>query len=167
MAYPRSIALPPQFLILNASFSILLPQISLTQPQFSLLNSSSSILSEKYRIFDSKSPWNSVISDKMSASAATTATSFFQVCKNVLWIPDWVVWLKIFKLQTKGRNEIEYCMSRSWYILSQITTLQIIGGGKEEKNSFKKSEIMTCLAIILVISWHGGIAWDLYRASQV
>ena len=80
MAYPQSIALHPQFLILNASFSILLPQISLIQPHFSIFNSSSSILSQKNGIFDSKSPQNSVISDKMSASAACTACSFFQAC---------------------------------------------------------------------------------------
>ena len=79
MAYPQSIALHPQFLILNASFSILLPQISLIQPHFSIFYSSFSILSQKNGIFDSKRPQNSVISDKMSASGACTACSFFQV----------------------------------------------------------------------------------------
>ena len=73
----KSITMHSQFSILNASFSILLPQISLLQPQFSIFNSSSSILSQNIGIFDSKSPQNSVISDKMSASAAC---SFFQIC---------------------------------------------------------------------------------------
>ena len=81
IAYPHSIALHPQFLILNASFSILLPQISLIQPRFSIFNSSSSLLSQKNGIFDSKSPQISLISDKMSASAAFTTCSFFQVCQ--------------------------------------------------------------------------------------
>ena len=44
-----------------------------------IFNSSSSILSQKNGIFDSKSPQNSVISNKMSAS---TACSFFQVCRG-------------------------------------------------------------------------------------
>ena len=79
-AYPQSIALHPQFWILNPPFSILLPKISFIQPQFSISNSSFFILSKKYGIFGSKSPQNSVISDKMSASAACTACSFFQVC---------------------------------------------------------------------------------------
>ena len=82
MAYPQSIPLHPQFLILNASFSILLPQISLIQPHFSIFNSAPSILSQKNGIFTSKSPQNTVISDKMSASAACTACSFFQVCQK-------------------------------------------------------------------------------------
>ena len=69
----------PQFSILNALFSILLPQISLIQPQVCTFDSSSSILSQKNRIFDSKSPQTSVISNKMSASATCTACSFFQV----------------------------------------------------------------------------------------
>ena len=77
MTSPQFIALHPQFSILNASFSILLPQISLIQPQFCIFGSSSSILSQKNGIFYSKSPQNSVISNKMSAS---TACSFFQVC---------------------------------------------------------------------------------------
>ena len=64
---------------LNPLFSILLSQISLFQPQFSFFNSSSSILSQKYGIFDSKCPQNSVISDKMSTSATCTACSFFPV----------------------------------------------------------------------------------------
>ena len=83
MAYPQSLGLHPQFLILNALFSIRLPQISLIQPQFCIFGSSSSILSQKNGIFDSKSPQNSVISNKMSASAACTACSFFQVCPPI------------------------------------------------------------------------------------
>ena len=85
MSNPQSIALQPQFLILNALFCIHLPQLSLIQPPFSIFNSSSSIISRKNGIFDSKSPQNSVISDKMSASAACTACSFFQVCLNLYW----------------------------------------------------------------------------------
>ena len=78
-AFPQSIALHPQFLILNALFCIHLPQISLIQLPFSIFNSSSSILSRKNGIFDSKSPQNSVIFYNMSASAACTACSFFQL----------------------------------------------------------------------------------------
>ena len=37
-------------------------------------------LIQKYQIFDLKCPQNSVISNKMSARAACTACSFFQVC---------------------------------------------------------------------------------------
>ena len=80
-AYPQSIALHPQFWILNHPFSILLPQIFYIQPQFSIFNSSFSILSQRCEILcDWKSPQNSVISNEMSASAACTACSFFQVC---------------------------------------------------------------------------------------
>ena len=78
-AYPQSIAFNPQFWLLNPPFSILLPQISFIQPQFSTFNSSFPILSKKYGIVGSKSPQNSVISDKMSASGACTACSFFRV----------------------------------------------------------------------------------------
>ena len=72
MAYPQSIDLHPQFSLLNASFSILLPQISLIKPQFS-------ILSQKNGIFHSNPSQISLISNKMSASAACTTCSFFQV----------------------------------------------------------------------------------------
>ena len=78
--YPQSITLNSQCWILNPHLSILLPQISFIQPQFSIFKSSFSILSKK-KIFGSKSPQNSVISDKMSASAAC---SFFQV-----WRAHW------------------------------------------------------------------------------
>ena len=71
--YPQSIALHPPF-------SILLPQIFFIQPQFSIFNSSFAILSIEYGIFGSKSPQNSMISDKMSGSTAYIACSFFQVC---------------------------------------------------------------------------------------
>ena len=81
-AYPQSIALNPQFWILNPQISVLLPQISFIQPRFPIFNSSFSILSKKYGIFGSKSPQNSVIFDKMSASAACTTCSFFQVWGN-------------------------------------------------------------------------------------
>ena len=74
--FPQSIALHPQFWILNTPFSIFPPQKSFIQPQLSILNSPFSILSKKYGIFGSKSPQNSVISDKMFASAAC---SFSQV----------------------------------------------------------------------------------------
>ena len=76
MTYPQSTAFHSPFLTLNASFSIPLHQISLIQPHFSIFNCYSSILSWKDRIFDSKSPQNIVISDKMSLSAAC---SVFQV----------------------------------------------------------------------------------------
>ena len=79
MAYPQSIAIHPQFAILDVSFSIPLPQISLIKPQISIFNSSSSIVSQKNVIFDSKSPQNSGIFNKMSPS---TACSFIQVCSN-------------------------------------------------------------------------------------
>ena len=92
MAYPQFIALHPQFSILNASFSILLPQISLIQPQFCIFGSSSSILSQKNGIFYSKSPQNSVISNKMSASAACTACNFFQVWIIHRKIPEVFQW---------------------------------------------------------------------------
>ena len=61
---------------------ILQPRTSnlLHQLHFSIFNSFSSILSQKNRIFDSKSPQNSVISEKMTAREACTACSFFQVC---------------------------------------------------------------------------------------
>ena len=85
MTYPQSISLHPQFPILNAPISILLPYISYIHCQFSILNSSSYIQSQKNGIVDSKSPQNSVISDKMSASAACTACSFFQVCHTDLY----------------------------------------------------------------------------------
>ena len=65
MANPPSVALHPQFSFLNASFSILFPQISLIQPQFSIFDSSSSIPGQDKGIYDSKSPQNSTISDKM------------------------------------------------------------------------------------------------------
>ena len=74
-----SIHSPLSSFILNASFSILVPQTSFIQPHFSIFISSSSILSQKNGILDSKSPQNCVISDNMSASAACTACSFFQV----------------------------------------------------------------------------------------
>ena len=74
---PQSIALQPKFWILNTPLSILLPHISFIQPQFSIVTFSSTILTQKYRIFDSKCPQNSGISDNISASAAW---SFFQVC---------------------------------------------------------------------------------------
>ena len=61
------------------------------QPQFFIFNSTPTILNQKYRIFDSKCPQNSVISDKMSASATC---SFFQV---------WGVWGGI--LRPPQRNE--------------------------------------------------------------
>ena len=81
IVYPQSTAIHPQFMIFNPPFSILLPQISFNQPQFSIFNSSISIHIQKYGIFDYKCPKNSVISDKMSASATCTAAcSFFQVC---------------------------------------------------------------------------------------
>ena len=64
IAYPQSIAIQPQFWLLNPPFSILLPQIFFIKLQFSIVNSSSSILTQKYKIFDSKCPQNSVISDK-------------------------------------------------------------------------------------------------------
>ena len=89
--YPQSIALHPQFCLLNPPFSILLTQIFFIQPQFSIFNSSFAILSIEYGIFDSKSPQNSVISDKMSASAAC---SFFQVCLDsdiLAWKTDFVI----------------------------------------------------------------------------
>ena len=73
MAYPQSIAIYPQFFILNASFSILCPQIFLIQPHFSIFNSFSSIIIQKNGIFYSKSPQNSMISDKMFASVTCTA----------------------------------------------------------------------------------------------
>ena len=79
IAYPQLIALQPQFSMLNPQFTILLPKIPFIQPQLSIVNSSSPILTQKYRIFGSKCPQNSVISDKMSASAACTTCSFFQV----------------------------------------------------------------------------------------
>ena len=60
-----------------------LTKISFIQPQISIFNSSSSILNQKNGIFDSKSPQNSIISDKMSASAACTACSFFQVWREI------------------------------------------------------------------------------------
>ena len=72
IAYPQSRALQPQFWMLYALFFIPLPQ-------FSIVNSSSSILTQKNRIFDSKCPQNSMISDLMSTSADCTACSFFQV----------------------------------------------------------------------------------------
>ena len=81
IAYPQSTALNLQFQILNPPFSILLPQISFYQPQFSIFNSSSFNLSQKYGMFDSKCSQNRGILDKMSASAACTACSFFQVYK--------------------------------------------------------------------------------------
>ena len=79
LEFLQSIALHPQFWIINPPFSILLHQISFIQLQFSIFNTCFSILSKKYGIFASKSPQNSVISDKMSASATCTACSFFQV----------------------------------------------------------------------------------------
>ena len=79
-AYPQHITLHSQFLTQNPHFSIILPKIHFIQPQFSISNSSFFILSKKHGIFGSKSPQNRVSSDKMSASAACTACSFFQVC---------------------------------------------------------------------------------------
>ena len=64
----------------QSSIFILQPQISLIQPQSSIFISCPSILRKKNGTFDSKSPQNSVISNKMFASAACTACSFFQVC---------------------------------------------------------------------------------------
>ena len=75
IAYHQSKALQPQFWALNPPLSILLPKIS-------IVNSSFSILSQKYRILNSKWPQNSVISAKMSASAACTTCSFFQVWRR-------------------------------------------------------------------------------------
>ena len=80
MAYPQSIALPPQFSILDSSFSIILPQIS-------LFNSSSSILSQMNWIFDSESPQNSAISNKMSASKATTTLTCRRVVPSKMSTP--------------------------------------------------------------------------------
>ena len=91
MAFPQFISFHSQFSILNAPFSILLPQISYIHPQFSIFNTSSYIQDQKNGIFDSKSPQNSVILDKMSTSPACTACSFFQVCCPVWHWSDSVV----------------------------------------------------------------------------
>ena len=85
----------PQSIALHLQFSIIIPQISLIQPQFSIFNSSSSILSQKNGIFYSKSPQNSMISDKMSASAACTACNFFLVCFS----PHTQTWKKLQAVQ--------------------------------------------------------------------
>ena len=85
IVYPQFIALYPQF---YPQFFSLKPQISfnnqpkclLTNFLFPVFNSSSSILCQNVRKFVSKCPQNSVILDKMSASVACTACSFFQVC---------------------------------------------------------------------------------------
>ena len=73
----------PQSSISNSKSSILHPPTSnlFIQPHFSIFKSSFSILSQMYRIFGSKCPQNSVISDKMSVS---TACSFFQVCFSIV-----------------------------------------------------------------------------------
>ena len=93
IAYPQSIALQPQFWILNPQCSIPLPKISFIQPQLSIVNSSSSIHTKKKQIFDSKCPQNSIISDKMFASAAC---SFFQICEGTVWLltvtAGWTFW---------------------------------------------------------------------------
>ena len=78
IANSQSIVFHPQVLPLNPLKSILLPEISFIKTQFSIFQSSTSILRQKCRILDSKCPQNSGISDKMSASAACTACSFFQ-----------------------------------------------------------------------------------------
>ena len=63
-------------------FSIFLPQIFFIKPQFSIVNQSSSILTQKYGIFDSKFPQNSVISYKMSASPLSPLAAFSMSAKN-------------------------------------------------------------------------------------
>ena len=65
--------------ILNPPFSILLPQIFFIKSKFSIVNPFYSILTQNYMIVDSKCPQNSVISAKMSESAAFTICIFFQV----------------------------------------------------------------------------------------
>ena len=77
--FPQSIALNPHFSFLNPPFSILLPQIFFIQPQFSLFNSSSSSTLKSTGYLAQKSPQNSMISNKMFASATCSACSFFQI----------------------------------------------------------------------------------------
>ena len=98
-AFHQSIVLHTQFWIINHPFSNLLLQIYFIQPQFFIVNSFFSILTQNYRITDKKGPQNSVISDKMSASAPCTTCSFFQVSiaaqikkeffRKVVWSTQW------------------------------------------------------------------------------
>ena len=66
----------PQFWIFNPHFSILLPQITFIQPQFSIVNSSFSMLTQKYRIFDSNCPQNSVILTKCPQARLALLAAF-------------------------------------------------------------------------------------------
>ena len=117
MAYPQSIALHPQFSILNVLFFILLPQISLIQPFFAIFNSSSSTPCQKNGILDSKSPQNSRISDKMSSSAAYTACSFFQVCLKC--------WLPVLKPLPSNLNfKFSILYSPSSYLKSPLSNIE-------------------------------------------
>ena len=117
IAYPHSIALQPQFWILINPFSILLAQISFIQPQFSIVNSSSSILTQKYWIFVSTCPQNSVISDKMSANAVC---SFFQVWPPYMnqcfvSLAHSVTWLVCYlTLESPREFDLEEVASCTW-----------------------------------------------------
>ena len=80
----------PQFWILSPPFSILIPQISFIKPQFYLVNYSSSILTQKYRIFDSKCPQNSMIFDKKVRKRRLQL--FTGLCiRPIIWPRSWFI----------------------------------------------------------------------------
>ena len=110
--YPQSTTSQPHFLILNSQFTLIQSQFSLIHPQFSIFNSSSSISGRKYIIFDAKCPQNSAIFNKMAASAACTACSFFQV-----WLDQVGIGLTqlqtIFELKLKPSMAIDYLSNKT------------------------------------------------------